>query len=335
MIGFFKASPNQFIIKYTKGKVTRKGKGISFFYHKPTTTITLIPMESAEVSFIFSELTRDFQDLAIQGQITYRIADPERISELIDFTHNGKKFTGEDYKKLPSRILNILQEEIKRAVEVKTLREVLTESSEVNASVLPMIQENLEINALGISIMGLRITSLKPTPETSRALEAEMREIVLQEADEAIYRRRNAAIEQERTIQENQLNTDIAVEEKKRQILEKQLISEREELEARAEMDRLNMEQKLQSERLNTELVKLKTENSRKEAETEGYKIAEVMKGYNVLDADILEAMKYSGMTPPQLLADGFRQLAMQSGKISNLTISPDMFAEMVKAGQQ
>ncbi len=49
---------------------------------------------------------------------------------------------------------------------------------------------------------------------------------------------------------------------------------------------------------------------------------------------DILEAVKYSGMTPPQLLADGFRQLALESSKIGNLTISPDMISELLKAGK-
>lgn len=335
MIGYLKGKPNQYIQKFNRGKITKEGRGISFYYYRATTTLNIIPMESVETPFIFSELTNDFQDLAIQGQITYQIDKPEVIANLLDYSHDGRRYLGEDYKKLPTRILNILQEEVKKIVEVKGLREVLAASSVISSFVLPAIQENKEIKALGLIILGLRITSIKPTPETSRALEAEMRETILQKADEAIYRRRNAAIEQERSIQENQLNTDIAIEEKKRQILEKQLISEKEELEARAEMERLKMEQLLAKEQQNTELVKLKTENARKEAETEGFKIAEVMRGYNALNADILEATKYSGMTPPQLLADGFRNLAKQSGKIENLTISPDMFAELVKAGKK
>ncbi len=335
MIGYLKATPNQYILKYNRGKLNKNGRGLSFVYYKATTTINIIPMDSVEIPFIFSEITNDFQDLAIQGQITYQIEQPEIIANLIDYTHDGSKYLSDDNKKLPTRILNILQEEVKRIVEVKTLREVLTASSEISRSVLPAIQGNREIESLGIAVLGLRITSIKPTPETSRALEAEMRETILQEADEAIYRRRNAAIEQERSIQENQLNTEIAIEEKKRQILEKQLITESEELEARAAMEKLKMKQFLDKEQQNTELVKLKSENSRKEAEAEGFKIAEIMRGYNAINADILEASKYSGMTPPQLLADGFRQLALQSGKIENLTISPDMFSELTKAGRK
>ena len=60
--------------------------------------------------------------------------------------------------------------------------------------------------------------AVKPKPETAKALEAEAREALLRRADEAIYTRRNAAVEQERMIKENELATEIAVENKKHQI---------------------------------------------------------------------------------------------------------------------
>ena len=43
---------------------------------------------------------------------------------------------------------------------------------------------------------------------------------MLQKADEAIYARRNTAVELERRIKENELNTEIAVEEKRRTVRE-------------------------------------------------------------------------------------------------------------------
>jgi len=46
---------------------------------------------------------------------------------------------------------------------------------------------------------------------------------LLREADEATYARRNAAVEQERTIKENELNTEIAIEDKKHQMREAEM----------------------------------------------------------------------------------------------------------------
>jgi hypothetical protein len=79
---------------------------------------------------------------------------------------------------------------------------------------------------LGVEMLGLSIVSIQPTPEMARALEAEAREALQRLADEAIYARRNAAVEQERRIRKSELNTQIAVEEKQRQIRETQMAAE-------------------------------------------------------------------------------------------------------------
>ena len=108
-------------------------------------------------------------------------------------------------------------------------------------------------------MLGLSILAIKPTPETARALEAETRENLFREADEAIYARRNSAVQQERGIKENELNTEIAVETKKRQIRETQMetertvqekkhIAEKEALEAKIAMEERRKENELKME---------------------------------------------------------------------------------------
>jgi len=56
--------------------------------------------------------------------------------------------------------------------------------------------------------------------ELSKALEAEYRESLQRKSDEAIYARRAAAVEQERKIRENELNTQITLEEKKKTLID-------------------------------------------------------------------------------------------------------------------
>src|SRR6202040_3204117 len=79
---------------------------------------------------------------------------------------------------------------------------------------------------LGVEILNLSLLSIRPTPEMAKALEAGAREALQRKSDEAIYARRNAAVEQERRIKESELNTELAVEEKKRQIREAQMAAE-------------------------------------------------------------------------------------------------------------
>src|SRR5690554_6993436 len=97
---------------------------------------------------------------------------------------------------------------------------------------------------LGIEVLGANILAIQATPEMARALETETRENLQQEADQAIYERRNFAVEQERRIKESELNTEIAVEEKQKQIAEKKMESEIQ----KTENDRKLREMKLEAD---------------------------------------------------------------------------------------
>ena len=77
-----------------------------------------------------------------------------------------------------------------------------------------------------IEVLGVSVRGVKPTPDTAKALEAEAREAILRNADEAIFARRNFAVEQERAIRQSELDTEIAVEQKKRSIRETQMDAE-------------------------------------------------------------------------------------------------------------
>ena len=80
----------------------------------------------------------------------------------------------------------------------------------------------------------------------TKALQAEAREQLLQQADEAVHVRRNNAIELERQIKENELQTEIKVEEKKREVREMQLKADIAVEQARTEL----VDQKVQNERI-------------------------------------------------------------------------------------
>ena len=196
------------------------------------------------------------------------------------------------------------------------------------------LTESTVLSSLGIEVLDLSILAIKPTPETSRALEAGIREQLLKEADEAIYGRRNSAIEQERAIKENELNTEIAVENKKRQIRETQMDAER----AVQEKKRLLMEEemagKVSLEEKNKELVQLSAENARVDADAKAYGMSAIMEAIAKIDPKVLNSLASMGMQPNQLIAASFRELAGAPAKIGELNISPDLLRELGKTKQ-
>jgi hypothetical protein len=109
-VNYIKFDSMTYAIHYANGHVKREGRGLSFFYYSPTSSITAIPMGSKDIQFIFNESTKDFQTITIQGQVTYAIHDPKQLSEMLDFTLDHREKVNENnFEKLNQRLNNEAQ----------------------------------------------------------------------------------------------------------------------------------------------------------------------------------------------------------------------------------
>src|SRR5262245_2000585 len=104
-IRYLRVPPTTFALQFRNGAVKREGTGISFFYFEPRSTIVLVPVGSTDVPFIFNEVTADFQAVSVQGHLTFRVVDPRKLADLLDYSlaANGG-FVSDDPPKLPLRI---------------------------------------------------------------------------------------------------------------------------------------------------------------------------------------------------------------------------------------
>ena len=334
MIGikFIKVQPTTYLLQYRGGKIVREGLGLSFFYYWPTTSLVAVPVASTDTPFIFQETTADFQAVTIQGQVTYRISEPKRLAALLNYTleKDGDTYVSEDPEKLPERVIHVINVIARAELQKLPLREAIRASDTLVQAVKARLVAAEEITSLGLEVLGLSILAIKPTPETARALEAETREQLFREADEAVYARRNSAVEQERAIKENELNTEIAVENKKRQIRETQMEAERTVQEKKHLVLTEALEANIAMEDRRKSLVALAGENAKAEADARAYGVSSTMKALGSADAKILQALATTGMKPEQLIAFAFQELAGRADKIGQLNISPDLLRELL-----
>lgn len=332
-VQFIKVDPTVYLMQYRDGRLVKKGTGLSFFYFSPTTSLVAVPVGSTDLPFIFKEVTSDFQEVTVQGEVVYRVADPVTLAGMLNFTIDAatQKYVSEDPEKFPGRIIGQVQVLLRAELQGLTLREAITASDRLVKRVHDALGTAKALTTLGIEVLDLSIIAIKPAPESSRALEAGVREQLLKEADLAIYDRRNAAIEQERAIKENELNTEVAVEVKKRQIRETQMDAERAVQEKQRLLRDENMTGSISLETRNRELVQLSAENSRVEADAKAYSMAAVMDAMAKIDPKVLNSLASMGMQPNQLIAASFRELAGSAAKIGELNISPDLLRELAK----
>lgn len=315
-IRYLKAPPTTFVRHYSGGRLQRQGAGLSFFYFEPTANLVAVPLASRDAPFLFQEVTGDFQELTIQGQLTYRVTDPERLAELFDLSVDADlDYLSEDPERFEERLVHATQVLARSFTRDRKLAQVLGEGEALGRLLLQGLRESETVTTLGIEVLDLAVLSVKPTPETSRALEAEARESLLRRADEAIYERRNASVEQERRIRESELNTEIAVEEKKRTIREKQMAAE------------------IAVEEQRATLIETRTANERKDAETRAYALELMVEKLREVDWRKLMVMHADGEGSGQaLVAMAFQQLAENASKIGTLNVSPELMASLTAA---
>jgi regulator of protease activity HflC (stomatin/prohibitin superfamily) len=317
MLSFMKVPPTTYVLQYKNGQIRRQGAGLSFIYYAPTSTIVMIPIASADVPFVFQESTADFQSVTIQGQLTYRVAEPTRLASLLDFSvDRSQAYYSDDPLKLPERLIHTLQTLTRAITQRLVLKDALVSSDSIVIEALSGLRKSEAVQALGVEILSLSILGIRPTPETGRALEAEAREELQRRADEAIYSRRNAAVEQERLIKESELNTEIAVEEKKRQIRETQMSAE------------------IAVEEQRAQLIDRRVANERKDADSRAYTLTQTLKPVRDLPWKTLMMLGGKNADPKAMVALAFQEMAENAQKIGELNVSPDLLRSLVTSAK-
>ncbi|MEQ1821656.1 MAG: SPFH domain-containing protein [Fimbriimonadaceae bacterium] len=224
MIRFFKGQPSEYVIQYVGGKIKKQGQGIAFSYLKFKTSIVVVPTTSTDSMFVFHDMTRNFQEVAVQGQFTFRVKNPQVVAAQLNFGIDlrDRSYQTTDPEMVPKRITNAIQAKVHDQIQARSLEESIRDSESIAGEVMVAVTNHPTLAELGVEIIAVHIQSIRPTPEVGKALEAEYRETLMRKADEAIYTRRAAAVEEERKIKEKELATDVALEEQRRSLLELQ-----------------------------------------------------------------------------------------------------------------
>lgn len=282
------------MIKYGSGRITREGQGLAFFYLKYNTQIVVVPTSSMDANLVFNEVTSSFQTVTIQGQFTYRIHNPKRAAELLNYTMNPFTHThiSNDPDRMAQRITNIIQMETRGEIQQRPLEEVLTQYETIAGKVLERVKNSALLDPLSADLLSVYFIAAKPTSEVAKALEAEYRETLLRKADMAISARRAAAVEEKRKIKENELNTEITLEEQHRQ------------------------------------LIGLQGNNALRQATNHGKALEEEAAYRTRVRQKELDL--YTAIDPRKVLALAMIELGQNAGRIGNVTITPEILAALL-----
>ena len=312
-IRYLKVPATTFVLQYKDGIVVRRGAGLSFFYFAPTSVLVQVPVSSVDVPFAFTETSADFQETTVQGNLTYRIVDPERLAAILDYSvdHDGR-YKSDDPSKVGERLIQSTQTAARAFIQSQRLRGLLTSSSQLVDAIRAALRQSATLQQLGVEVLDVSVGSIKADPEMAKALQAEAREQLLKEADEAIYARRNASVELERTIKENEIKTEIIVAEKQRQVNETKMGGE------------------IAVEQQRSQLVETKAANERKEAEARGASLHAILAPVRDIDWRVLLAVQGDAQAGT-MISSAFDELARNAERIGQLNITPDLLQSLMQ----
>ncbi len=301
-----RADASSHVIQYGKGRVLQSGRGLVFWFRPETASIAEVPMDDREMALFVKSRSQDFQTVAVQGTLTWRVADPERLAARVDFTislQNGR-WTAEPIQRIETRFAGLVNQAVTQYLARASVQALLDAGpGALRVALMDALANDPGLGEIGLEVVAVRLTGLAPSTELERALQAPTFEALQQKADQATFERRALAVEKERAIAENELANKTELARRAQQLVAEEAAIARarsagaaaaKQIEAAAEAERIRL--------------------------VEGAKA----------DAERARVAVYSDLPPSILLGLAARQLAGKVDKIEHLNITPDLLASIL-----
>ncbi|GAA2331408.1 SPFH domain-containing protein [Streptomyces kunmingensis] len=312
-----RTAPTSHVRHHRSGRLAHDGSGLSFWFRPLTAALSEVPVDDRELAMTFHARTADFQDVAVQATVTYRIADPAVAAERLDFSVDPDTgvWRGAPLEQLATLLTESAQQHALEVLARTPLAAALADGvPAVRERVTQGLGEEPRLPATGIEIVAVRVMAVRPEPEVERALRTPARELIQQEADRATYERRAVAVERERAIAENELASQIELARREEQLVEQRGANSRREAEEKAAADAVRVG--AEADRA-VRLARAEAEGAREVGEARAQAQAAWLRVHGEADVATLHALTGT-------------RLAENLPRIDSVTVSPDVLTGLL-----
>src|SRR5215813_15355260 len=141
-----------------------------FFFFNDTATTEIytlslhdaLPIDDRELPFLFHVRSADFQELTVQGVITFRVVDPQRVARRIDFAidlHSGR-WTQSPLEQLAGLVMQLAQQFVIDELVRRDLRQILADGvAPIRAHIAAGLAAEQALSELGIEVVAVRVAA--------------------------------------------------------------------------------------------------------------------------------------------------------------------------------
>ncbi len=307
------------LVHVRRGKTVHAGSGQAFWFRPLSAALSEVPIDDRELALLFHARTADFQDVAVQATVAYRIAAPDVAVRRLDFGLELRtgRWRARPLDQLAQMLTELAQQQALDLLASMALAEVLTGGmSALRERVGRGLAADERLRETGLEVVDVRVVALRPETDVERALQTPAREQVQQEADRATYERRATAVERERAISENELQSKIELATREEQLVSQRGANERRRATEAAAAGRIETQAKAEQNGLLSQ------------ARAEGVRLIGVAEA----DAEAARMNVYAGLDSGVLFALAVREAASNLPQINALTLSPDVVTSALAA---
>ncbi len=345
-IRHLRADSSSYVLVYKSGSLVRSGRGLSHWFFPLSTSLAEVPTDDREVALSAFVRSSDFQDVSVQGTLTYRVIDASRLADRVDFSIDPAKglHLRQPLDKLALQLSQLAQQEVAVWASGLSLRDALRKGpAEARARIAARFDEEGVLESMGLAMASVHVASVLPSNDLERALEAPMREHIQQEADEAAFARRALAVEKERAIAENELQNRIELARREEQLISQEGTNQKRKMTEDAESKRISAEGDSTRARLaagtqaettrTVEGAKIETEKARSELQAASVRALEMAR----VDAERARMEIAKDVPPAVLAALAAKEVAGKLQRIEHLHLGGEalgsLLTELVSAG--
>jgi regulator of protease activity HflC (stomatin/prohibitin superfamily) len=312
-----RSSATSYVRHTRRGRLAHEGVGQSFWYRPLDAVLSEVPVDDRELPMLFHARTRDYQDVAVQGTVTFRLAAPDVAAGRLDFSIDPVTglWRGTPLDQVAGLLVETAQQHAAQLLVDRTLARSIAAGV---AAVREVVAEGLAADArladVGVQVVAVRIMALRPEPDVEKALQTPAREEMQQDADRATYERRALAVERESAIGRNELESQIALARQEEQLVTQRGANNRREAEETAAAGRVAAEADADRVR----------EMARAEAE------AAASMGAARAGAEAARLEAYRDLPQATLLGLALQELAVHLPQVQSLVLTPDLLAPVL-----
>src|SRR5215470_8184210 len=300
-----------------RGSLVHDGTALSFFFRPLSAVLSEVPIDDRELPLVFHARTADFQDLAVQASVTFRVTDPATACARIDFSIHPDtgRWGGTPLEQVAGLLTETAQQHVLGLIAARPLADVLADGvGQIRDKILTGLTTDERLAETGIAVIGARVVAIRPEPEVEKALRTPAREQIQQDADRATYERRALAVERERAIAENELQNQIELARREEQLIAQRGANARRQAEEAAAASSIEADAQAARER---RLAEARAAGARALGEASAA-------------AEAARVAAYRDLPQGSLLGLAAKDLAASLPQIGTLVLAPDLLTPLL-----